>query len=413
MTHPIIIIGAGLAGWTAAREFRKLDATTPVTVVTADRGDFYAKPSLSNAFAQSRAPHQLVSTAAAKMVETLKVTLLAQTRVESINLASRTLKTSQGELSYSQLVLATGANPIRVPISGDAADQVLSINSLDDFSAFHARLTGLTSAQANEPATACSPIKHVLIMGAGLIGCEFANDLAISRYKVSVVDPSSGPIAALLPAQASEQLRDSLSGLGVTWHFGATVKALNHAHGVPEDSATPPVLQVELSNGQVIQADIVLSAIGLRANIALAKEAGLVCDKGVLVDATLQTSALHVFALGDSAQYAPGLWINSESAVSGGRTMPYVMPIMNAARALAATLAGTPTEVVFPLMPVAIKTPALPIVVAAPAPGTPGDWYASEAGIWQFVQASQQISGFVLVGKNTSRRAEQSKLVLS
>jgi rubredoxin-NAD+ reductase len=255
--------------------------------------------------------------------------------------------------------------------------------------------------------------KHVLIMGAGLIGCEFANDLVASGYKVSVVDPSGGPIAALLPVQASEQLRDSLAEMGVTWHFGATVKAVTHAPRVAADAAKLPMLQVELSTGQVMQADIVLSAIGLRANIALAQEAGLVCDKGVLVDATLQTSAPHVFALGDSAQYAPGLWINSEAAVSGGRTLPYVMPIMNAARALAATLAGTPTEVVFPLMPVAIKTPALPIVVAAPAPGTPGDWYASEAGIWQFVQASQQISGFVLLGKNTSRRAELSKLVVS
>ena len=90
MAHPIIIIGAGLAGWTAAREFRKLDATTPVTVVTADRGDFYAKPSLSNAFAQGRAPAQLVSTPADKMAATLNVTLLAQTQVLAINVAART-----------------------------------------------------------------------------------------------------------------------------------------------------------------------------------------------------------------------------------------------------------------------------------------------------------------------------------
>ena len=145
MTQPIIIIGAGLAGWTTAREFRKLDTTTPVMLITADNGDFYAKPSLSNAFAQKRAPAQLVSTLAAKMVETLNVTLLANTRVEAINPQTRTLTTSQGEFSYRQLVLATGAQPIRVPVAGDAADQVQSINSLDDFSAFHARLLGAGS----------------------------------------------------------------------------------------------------------------------------------------------------------------------------------------------------------------------------------------------------------------------------
>ena len=105
-----------------------------------------------------------------------------------------------------------------------------------------------------------------------------------------------------------------------------------------------------------------LCAIGLRADTSLAQAAGLNCERGVVIDAALQTSAEHIYALGDGAQYTS----------AGGRTLPYVMPIMNAAKALAATLAGTRTEVAFPLMPVAIKTPALPIVVGAAAPGTPG-----------------------------------------
>ena len=401
MAHPIIIIGAGFAGWTAAREFRKLDATTPLTVVTADRGDFYAKPSLSNAFAQGRAPAQLVSTPADKMAATLGVTLLAQTQVLAINAQARTLITSQGELKFSQLVLATGANPIRIPWEGDATEQVMSINSLDDFSDFHARLTCLSSSE-NE-----STQKHVFIMGAGLIGCEFANDLAASNYQVSVADPSNGPMSALLPAQASQHLMEALSELGVTWHFGTTVQAVNHA--VRTDANTPS-LEISLSSGQTATADIVLSAIGLRANTALAQAAGLACERGIVVDETLQTSADHIFALGDSAQYAAGQWASS-AALTGGRTLPYVMPIMSAAKALAATLAGTPTPVVFPLMPVAIKTPALPIVVAAPGPGTPGEWQSSELGVWQFMGDASRPLGFVLTGKNTSRRAEQAKLI--
>jgi len=402
MAHPIIIIGAGLAGWTVAREFRKLDATTPVTVVTADRGDFYAKPSLSNAFAQGRAPAQLVSTPADKMAATLGVTLLAQTRVMAINVAARSLSTSQGELDYSQLVLATGANAIRIPLEGDADDQVMSINSLDDFSAFHARLTNLRSLEKE------STDKQVFIMGAGLIGCEFANDLAVSNYKVSVADPSNGPMSTLLPAQASQHLREALGALGVTWHFGSTVTAVKHA--VRKDDAEAPKLEISLSSGQTVTADIVLSAIGLRANTALAQAAGLTCERGIVVDATLQTSAAHIFALGDSAQYADGQWA-SGVALTGGRNLPYVMPIMNAAKALAATLTGTPSPVVFPLMPVAIKTPALPIVVAAPGPGTPGEWQSSEPGVWQFMSKASRPLGFVLTGKNTSRRAEQAKLI--
>ena len=138
-----------------------------------------------------------------------------------------------------------------------------------------------------------------------------------------------------------------------------------------------------------------------------------------MVDATLQTSGPDIFALGDGAQYAPGLWGDGGTAssagsplVSGGRTLPYVMPIMSAAKALAATLAGTRTELAFPLMPVAIKTPALPVVVAPPAPGTPGDWRSAEPGLWQFIDAQGHVRGFVLTGKQTSRRAEQAKLII-
>ncbi len=403
-TSPVIIIGAGLAGWTTAREFRKLDGTTPVTMITADSGDFYAKPSLSNAFAQGRVPAQLVSTPAVRMADTLKVTLLAHTEVQAIHPANKKITTSQGELGYSQLVLATGAKPIRVAVGGDASDQIRSINSLTEFSAFHARLTG-----------SGRKVKHVLIMGAGLIGCEFANDLVGSGYDVTVVDPSPAPIAVLLPRQVSEQLRAALTALGVTWHFGVTVKevrgAMDNQQPINPDSTVTP-MQVELSNGHLVHADLVLSAVGLKADTTLAEAAGLICDRGVLVDTTLQTSASFIYALGDAAQYAAGSW-DADGAVTGGRTLPYVLPAMGAARALAATLAGKPSKVVFPLMPIVIKTPALPIVVAAPATGTPGEWRNRETDLWQFLDQQEKVRGFVLTGNQTIRRAEQAKLTIA
>ncbi|MDR3369248.1 FAD-dependent oxidoreductase [Rhodoferax sp.] len=402
MAHPIIIIGSGLAGWTTVREFRKLDPSTPVMLITADNGDFYAKPSLSNAFAQKRGPAQLVTTPAASMAKALGVTLLPRTWVTALDPASRTVSTSAGDYPYSQLVLATGANAIRVPLAGDAADQVQSVNSLNDFSEFHARLHPVgTHTGARR--------RHVLIMGAGLIGCEFANDLVSAGYQVSVADPATGPIAALLPVAASTQLRDALTALGVIWHFGTSVVGV-HRHPDAAADTGQASLQVELKNGHMAQVDTVLSAIGLRANTALAKAAGLVCERGVLVDERLQTSAPGVYALGDGAQYARGLWADAaDMAVCDGHSLPFVMPIMSAARALAATLAGNPTAVVFPLMPVAIKTPALPIVVAAPAPGTPGQWRMPEPGVWQFEDAVGQQLGFALTGQQTSRRSEQTK----
>ena len=395
MSQSLIIVGAGLAGWTTAREFRKLDTTTPVLLVTADSGDFYAKPSLSNAFAQGRLPALLVSTPAAKMAETLNVTLLAQTRVEAIDTAAQTMRVRSAAglqtLSYRDLVLATGAQPIRVPVQGDAADAVMSINSLDDFAAFHARLQAAA-------VTAAAPLREVLIMGAGLIGCEFANDLAQAGMRVRVVDPGPRPLAALLPPEASAALQSALEALGVQFDFDCTVRAVDQAAGQ---------LQVTLATGESVPADAVLSAIGLRADTALAQAAGLLVDRAIVVNTFLQTSAAHIYALGDCAQYA-----SAPSLLSmHGSTLPYVMPIMSAARALAATLAGTPTALAFALMPVSVKTPALPLVVAAAQTGLAGHWAAAGEGIWHWLDDAGQPRGFVLAGAQTSQRMAQAKLL--
>ncbi len=398
--HPVVVIGAGLAGWTTVREFRKLDAATPVLLITADSGDFYAKPSLSNAFAQGRTPAQLVTTAAAKMAETLKITLLAHTQVLAIDTALQVVHTANGDQPYRDLVLATGAQPIRLPLQGTAATQVVSVNSLDDFSVFFAQLTAPESYENNSSAQPAPPSKQVLIMGAGLIGCEFANDLASAGHRVTVVDPSPRALAALLPPEASAQLQVALSGgqaSAVQWRLGRTVTRVD---GAPSAERTQPALRITLSDGEQLPADMVLSAIGLRADTTLAQTAGLDCGRGIVVDVHLRTSAPHVYALGDSAQYGG----------KEGRTLPYVMPIMNAARALAATLSGLPTEVKFPLMPVAVKTPALPLVVAPPAPGTSGGWVTVETatglGEWHWMDGAGMLRGFVLAGAATPRRAK-------
>lgn len=400
---PIVVLGAGLAGWSTVRELRKLQADVPVLLITADSGDFYAKPSLSNAFAQKRTPEQLVSTSAAKMVETLSVQLMAHSRVTTIDPQTRSVQVQQGEavhtVVYRDLVIATGAQPIRLPLQGNAAQRAMSVNSLEDFSkVFLALGAHGISAGSYENGS-----KTVLIMGAGLIGCEFANDLAVGGYRVHVVDPGARPLAALVPEGVSKALQAALAGVGVHWHLGTTVQALD-SHGAPSEQLT-----VTLANGETVLADLVLSAVGLRADTRLAQAAGLLCERGIVVDAHLQTSAPNIYALGDCAQYAS----------AGGRTLPYVMPIMTAAKALAATLAGTPTPAVFPLMPVAIKTPALPVVVSPPAPGVQGAWAqdvvveaTSTGDVWRFVDATGAQRGFALTGKATARRMELAKTTL-
>lgn len=406
MNAPIVVIGAGLAGWTTVREFRKLDTTTPVVVVSADGADFYAKPSLSNAFAQQRVPAQLISTPANKMAETLNVTLLANTQVARIDVQNRLLWLREGDLesqqAYSQLVIATGARPIRAPLGGNASDLVRVVNSLDDFAQFHAVLNAAQGAQAEGAPTspALFAPKTIVLIGAGLIGCEFANDLLQAGHRVHVIDPATRPLALLLPQAAGLELQQALTDLGAQWHFGTTVQAVDHVSGSGDETGGPII--VTLANGEKLRADTVLSAIGLRADTELAATAPLACDRGILVNAYLQTSEPHIFALGDCAQYAS----------AGQRTLPYVMPIMNAAKALAATLAANPTALVFPLMPVSIKTPALPIVVAAPHPALAGHWVADptlDTGVWRYMDDAGVQRGFVLTGKQTARRMELTK----
>ena len=379
----LVIIGAGLAGWTTAREFRKLDTSTPIVLVTSDSGDFYAKPTLSNACAQKRSADQLVTTPAAKMAQTLNVTLRAHSQVRSIHTSAKSLAFNDADGAthtqpYAQLILATGAHPIRVALQGDASADVQSINQLTDLAHFQHTL-------------GAAP-KTVLIMGAGLIGCEFANDLLLGGYRVHVVDPTERPLAALLPPAAGEQLRLALQALGVVWHFGTGTRS------VDRDGAG---LKVTLENGTAISADIVLSAVGLKPRTALAQAAGLKVNRGIVVNRNLQTSDADIYALGDCMEI--------ENLV-----MPYVMPIMHAARALGATLGGKPTLVSFPAMPVMVKTPACPTIVSPPAPGAAGEWQveATAAGVKSlFVDASGKLLGFALNGAATAERAKLAPLL--
>ena len=369
---PVLVLGSGLAGWTVIKEFRKHDTQTPLMLVTADTGDAYAKPALSTAFAQNKLPAQLRNSVASEQAVALSLQLQAHTRAMSLNLSQQTLHTDQGDFAYSRLVLAHGADPIRIPLQGDAADTVMSVNQLPDYQLLRDKL------QAGA---------RVLIMGAGLIGCEFANDLGRAGFHVQVADPASRALSALLPEAASLQLQQALSALGVVWHLSDSVVSVIHHGGA---------LQATLASGQKVDCDLVLSAIGLRPQTAWLKDAGLSCDKGILVNNLLQASDPQVYALGDVAQYAS----------ANNRLLPYVMPIMTAARALGATLAGTPTEVIFPVMPVAVKTPDLPLLLALPAPGTVGEWQAAEEDVWKFMGANGDCLGFVLAGKQTAQRSK-------
>lgn len=373
---PIIVIGAGLAGYTVIREVRKLDATVPITLITADAGDFYAKPSLSNALAQGKTAAQLVTTPAEAMASQLGITLLSHTQVTAVYPAERIVLTSRGEIGYGKLVLALGADPIRLELAGDAANEVMSVNDLVDYAAFRERL---------------EHARHVAVLGAGLIGCEFANDLASAGYRVTVVAPSAQPLPALLPEAAGQALTGRLAQEGVYWIFGRRAEAVAHrARGG---------LELTLDDDSTVEADLVLAAVGLRPRTQLAADAGIMVDRGIAVNANLATSSPDVYAIGDCAEIE-------------GQVLPYVQPIMHAAKALAKTLTGEAAMISFPPMPVVVKTPSCP-VAALPAPrGAAGVWSMEQAddGLRMvFSTGDRPVAGFALTGRCTAERMALTK----
>lgn len=377
MEKPIVVLGSGLAGYTAVREFRKLNADTLVTLISRDSADFYSKPMLSNAFAQGKDAGSLVQTSAIKMAEQLHIKVLAHTEVNAIDRFEKKLDTSSGSLEYDKLVLALGADPIRIPIQGNAADAVISVNDLTDYAKLRKVLKGANS---------------ISIMGAGLIGCEFANDLAAAGYQVTVIDPGTYPLASLMPELAGKQLLQPLSRLGVTWRFGTSVQSINSASNG---------YVLTLADGSVENADIVMSAVGLRPRVQLALETGLEVNRGIVINDRLRTSDNSIFALGDCAEI-------------DGKVLPFVLPIMHKGRALARILNDQSAELIFPVMPIVIKTAAHPIAVLPVPRDLTGEWriLASGVGIRMgFFDAQDKIKGFVLTGEYAGERSAMTKML--
>jgi rubredoxin---NAD+ reductase len=375
VSAPVVIIGTGLAGYNLAREFRKLDPQTPLLLITADDGRSYSKPLLSTGFAANKDADSLGMATAGAMAEQLNAEIRTHTRVTRLDPAHRRVWIGNEPVPYRDLVLAWGAQTIRVPVEGDAADAVYPINDLHDYGRFRAAAAGK---------------RRVLILGAGLIGCEFANDLLQGGHEVDLVAPSEQVMPGLLPLQAAEAVKRGLEGIGARFHLGATLERLQRS---------TDGLQATLSDGSQRACDLVVSAVGLRPRTELAAEAGLEVKRGIVVDRLLKTSAEHVYALGDCAEVE-------------GLSLLYVMPLMAGARALAKTLFGNPTFVSYGPMPVTVKTPACPVVVSMPAVGSAGSWSVEARGNdvkALYLGACGELLGYALTGAAVQERLALNK----
>jgi rubredoxin---NAD+ reductase len=374
LTTGVLIVGSGMAGVTLARELRKLDANVGITLISADGGGFYSKPNISNAFAAGKSADQLMMTQCDALAAQLKITIRSGIEVTALHPESSTVATSIGDIRYEKLVLAVGAKPIRLPLKGEGASDVLSVNHLDDYAKFRRVLDGKN---------------RVAILGAGLIGCEFANDLRLGGFEVDVFDLAPQALGRLLPPKSAAFFQQRLEAIGVKFHFGTSIASVDR---------NGDLYTLLDSHDVAHQTSLVLSAIGLIPESTLAKAANLNVNRGIVVDRHLQVNPCGnqapIYALGDCMEV-------------GNLNLPFILPIMAQARTLAKTLTGTPTELVYAAMAVAVKTPACPTIVCPPPQGSAGDWHedvGAEGARALFNGTDGKPLGFALLGNATTER---------
>ncbi len=324
-----VIVGAGRAGWQMAQALRAQDATMPITLVTSCNGDVYDKPLLSVAMARGIALDKLPREKGAVAAQRLNVKLLAHTEAIRITPSSRQLRTSRGTLRYQHLVLAHGAQARSLPQFPSAL--CWRINHLQAYAKFCRALGALK--------------QRVAIVGAGLIGCELANDLALAGHTVTLMDVADRPLAATLQAPQSQQLLDAWTSLPLTFIGAAGVKQIQ-AMGLRGEK------HLTLEGGQTLVVDQIVLAMGLQTPNQLAASAGLAWNNGIDVHAdTLATSVAGIHALGDC------IAIN-------GQVSRYIEPIARQAKTVAATIlsqASVPYSST--RVPLRIKTSSLPFTI--------------------------------------------------
>lgn len=392
----VVIIGTGLAGYGTAREFRKSDPSTPLTLITADEGTYYSKPQLSSALGAGKSPDQLAIKDAAAMAKELNARILTETRVVDADAEGGTLRLDRGgEIPFGKLVLAVGAAARKPPIRLDDGAEIISVNNLGQYRRLRAAI----------PAGG-----RLAILGAGLIGCEFAHDFAQSGYQVTLIGNGPGLLPGLVPRRIGMALLDSMIKLGIRFIPDNAIESVSspvghaHAAGGVDDArniGTSGPWSATLRKGDPIVADAILSAIGFDPEIGLARKLHLEIGRGIKVDNGLRTSNPSIFALGDCAEI-------------GGRWLPFILPINHAARALGLNLAGKASELVLPVMPVMIKTPAFPLAVVPPPAGSTGEWIESadaDGAKALFRDAQGRLLGFAVGGGYYGERAALAKQI--
>lgn len=322
MNHGIVIIGSGFAARQLVKNIRKQDTSVPLTLIAGDSMDEYSKPELSHVVSQGQSACDLTRQSAEDFAEQFNLRLFPHTWVTDIDADAHLVKSQDGQWQYDKLVLATGASAFVPPVEG--CDLMITLNSQQAY-------------QAHEPALRGA--RRVLIVGAGLIGTELAMDFCRAGKEVSLIDNAPSILSALMPAEVSSRLQHRLTDIGVHLLLKSQLQSLEQ---------TQDGVRAVFDRDRSLDVDVVVAAVGLRPELALAQRAGAEVQRGVKVDSHLQTTRPDIYALGDCAE------IN-------GQVLPFLQPIQLSALNLAKNLLGGDAPLKLPAMLVKVKTPEMPL----------------------------------------------------
>lgn len=276
LPESVVIVGGGPAGNMAAETLRDEGYAGPIMMLSADADLPADRPNLSKDYLAGQVAEEWALLRSADYYQENGIDVRLNTRVTRIDTSQRAIELADGSrLSYGALLLATGAEPVRLDVPGADLDHVHYLRTLDDSRALIAK---------------AEKAKRAVIVGASFIGLEAASSLSARGLEIHVVGPEAIPMARVLGPELGSFIRSVHELHGVTFHLG------RNAVSIDEHAVT-------LDNGERIEADFVVVGIGVRPATALAEQAGLTIDRGVLVDEFLETSAPGVFAAGDIARW--------------------------------------------------------------------------------------------------------------
>jgi len=272
----VVIVGAGAAGGAAAEMLRRQGYDGPVTMIGADEFLPYDRPNLSKDYLAGNAPEEWIPLRSGDFYREQKIETLTKTSAKAIDTKKRQVTLSDGRsLGYGALLLATGAEPVRLEIPGNDLPHVCYLRTLTD------------SRRIIDKA---KNAKCAVVIGSSFIGLEVAWSLRERKLEVAVVGKHAVPLEKVLGRDLGNLVRETHEAHGVKFHLGRMPSAIQDR-------------QVKLDDGTTLKCDLVVVGIGVRPNTALAEEAGIATDNGVLVNEFLETTVPAVFAAGDIARW--------------------------------------------------------------------------------------------------------------